>query len=94
MIACTDGGCSESPTTDIITDTTVPEHLDPPSAIPVSESYISVQWKPPKYPNGPGNYIENTSLNVWVYTAPYIADRMTDMVTSKHHGPPPPQVDP
>ncbi|XP_077967518.1 usherin-like isoform X1 [Styela clava] len=60
VLACTDGGCSESFKTDITTFTTVPDQLDLPIATPISESYIAVQWKPPKYPNGPGIFYELT----------------------------------
>ncbi|KAM9316854.1 usherin [Gastrophryne carolinensis] len=47
------GGCTESLPTLITTQPAPPEGVVPPSAIPISETFIAVYWKPPTWPNGP-----------------------------------------
>uniref|UniRef100_H2YEQ8 Usherin n=1 Tax=Ciona savignyi TaxID=51511 RepID=H2YEQ8_CIOSA len=58
ITACTIGGCTESPSTNIMTEPDVPRGLAAPVATPISERYVNVQWRPPTYPNGPGVYYE------------------------------------
>jgi len=57
IIACTSGGCTESPTKPVKTMPAVPRGLDPPILTPITERFVNVQWSPPKFPNGPGKLI-------------------------------------
>ena len=54
VTACTTGGCSESPKTEVTTEPSVPMETEPPICTVVSERVVEVTWNPPKYPNGPG----------------------------------------
>nr|XP_018671138.2 usherin isoform X1 [Ciona intestinalis] len=72
ITACTIGGCTESPTTDVMTDADVPRGLAPPVATPISERYVNVQWRPPTFPNGPGIYYE---LSRTIISQPLLVDQ-------------------
>ncbi|PIK62300.1 putative usherin [Apostichopus japonicus] len=52
--ACTVGGCTESDSTPGRTQSAPPQGQDAPRADPITQTYISVIWSPPTYPNGPG----------------------------------------
>ncbi|XP_078675414.1 usherin-like isoform X2 [Branchiostoma floridae x Branchiostoma belcheri] len=51
--ACTAAGCTQSSATPASTQATVPGGQAAPEATPISDSYISVFWQPPTFPNGP-----------------------------------------
>lgn len=51
--ACTAAGCTGSPEVFAKTLASAPEALDPPEALVVTRSLITVRWKPPRFPNGP-----------------------------------------
>ncbi|XP_038667644.1 usherin isoform X2 [Scyliorhinus canicula] len=58
IVACTSGGgftggCTESLPSGVITHPTVSQGISPLVAMPISESFISVSWRPPTRPNGP-----------------------------------------
>ncbi|GCB73033.1 hypothetical protein scyTo_0006590, partial [Scyliorhinus torazame] len=58
IVACTSGGgfiggCTESLPSGVITHPTVSQGISPLVATPISESYISVSWRPPTRSNGP-----------------------------------------
>nr|XP_006813188.1 PREDICTED: usherin [Saccoglossus kowalevskii] len=50
--ACTGGGCTESNSVVITTDSDLPEGLDEPVATAITQNYIAVVWTPPNRPNG------------------------------------------
>ncbi|XP_053315134.1 usherin [Spea bombifrons] len=47
------GGCTESPPTQVTTYPAPPEGINPLTATPISETFITVSWQPPSRPNGP-----------------------------------------
>ncbi|XP_078412490.1 usherin [Cetorhinus maximus] len=58
IVACTSGGgfiggCTESLPSGVITHPTIPRGISPLVATPISESFITVLWQPPRRPNGP-----------------------------------------
>ncbi|KAM5206303.1 usherin isoform 2-T2 [Hipposideros larvatus] len=58
IVACSGGngylgGCTESLPTRVTTHPTLPHDVRPLSAIPLSESCVSISWQPPSRPNGP-----------------------------------------
>ncbi|XP_074661048.1 usherin-like [Tubulanus polymorphus] len=65
IIACTfEGGCTESSTTNVRTSGKAPEGQPAPTAIPISQDYISIIWRPPISPNGPNIRYELSRMKV------------------------------
>jgi len=60
----TDGGCTESPTTVVRTSPAPPDDVTAPVATPISQSYISVAWRPTERPNGPNVRYELARMKI------------------------------
>ena len=52
LIACTNGGCGESPQTIFQTDESSPQFQPPPDVVTIDSTTINVTWLPPRVPNG------------------------------------------
>ncbi|CAD5123124.1 DgyrCDS11497 [Dimorphilus gyrociliatus] len=64
IIACTDGGCTESQPTVIRTFPSGPKLQTPPKGNPISQTYISVIWSKPLQPNGPSLEYELARMKI------------------------------
>lgn len=52
LIACTNGGCSESLSTMFQTNESSPQFQTPPDVVTINSTAINVAWLPPQTPNG------------------------------------------
>uniref|UniRef100_A0A3Q2FNI0 Usherin-like n=1 Tax=Cyprinodon variegatus TaxID=28743 RepID=A0A3Q2FNI0_CYPVA len=61
VAACTGGGCTKSPPSQIQTEESTPENVPAPLVIPLSPHSLNISWTPPETPNG-----VITSYGLWM----------------------------
>uniref|UniRef100_A0A667ZN39 Usherin n=1 Tax=Myripristis murdjan TaxID=586833 RepID=A0A667ZN39_9TELE len=61
LAACTGGGCTSSPASQVRTQESTPENVPAPIVTPLSPRTLNVSWRPPETPNG-----VITSYGLWL----------------------------